>query len=360
MDPLFGWRGLSLDVARSFFGVLDVELVLDLMASLKLNVMHLHLSDDQGWRIEVPGWPQLTELSGPTAVDGNPGGYFSRADWDRLVAHAHRLGIAVVPEIDVPGHVNAALHAVPGLNPTGVAAPPYGGIEVGFSTLSPPAPEIGRFLQEVLGYACELSGGWVHIGGDESHAIGHDDYLSMVKQAVAIVHRRGCRVVAWQEAAEALEPGDIVQVWDERLDFGQVRAAAERGVRVLLSPATRVYLDQKYHEGFPLGLSWAGTFDLREAFEWDPFEIVADIERDSVIGIEACLWTETIRSTHDLTMMLLPRLAAVAEIAWRGSGIGRWDSFVDDVTALSRGWDARRIAWYRSPGIDWAGPDPIR
>ncbi len=174
-----------------------------------------------------------------------------------------------------------------------------------------------------------------------------------MRRAVDIVHDAGARVVAWQQAADVLQPGDIVQVWDQRVDLSPVRNAALRGVRVLLSPATRVYLDMKCHPGSPLGVDWAGTVNLRDAFEWDPLAAVPGLPEGTVVGVEAALWTETVRSRDDLTTLLLPRLAAVADVAAFGSGIGRWDDFRRRVAERSRDWEARGLAWRRCPDVSW-------
>ncbi len=351
--PAFEWRGLGLDVARHFFGVEDIEFIIDLMAGMGLNMLHLHLSDDQGWRIEIPGWPELTERSADNAVDGDPGGYYTLADWSRITDHARRHGITVIPEIDLPGHTNAALHAIPGLNPDGRATEPYTGIEVGFSTLSTEAPQTDRFIEEILTRMAGIGAGWVHIGGDESRATPHDQYRDLVRRAVDVVHRAGARVIAWQEAADLLKPGDVVQVWDRSIGYQGVLDAAARGVRVLQSPGNRAYLDMKYDPSTPIGLSWAGTFEVREALEWDPLDTVPGLAPSAVIGVEACLWTETLRTRDDLTYMLLPRLAAFAEVARHGSGIGRWEQFRGRLPALARGWSERGLAWHRSQGVDW-------
>ena len=351
--PEFPWRGLGIDIARHFFPVGDIEILVDLIADLGLSVLHLHLTDDQGWRIEVPGWPDLTERSGPEAVGGDPGGMWTREDWERLRRRARERDIWLVPEIDVPGHTRAALHAAEGLNPDGRRPPAYHGIEVGFSTLSTAAPDTGRFLSDVLSHACLLGEGWVHIGGDESPMGSHEEYLALAGRAVDVVHGAGSRVVAWQEAADLLGPGDVVQVWDERLDLTPVVAASRRGVQVLVSPATHAYLDMKEDATSPTGLTWAGMTSLREALEWDPRRVVAGVEREAIIGVEACVWTETIRTFDELTTMLLPRLAAVADVAWTGSGVGCWRSFRERVPALAREWTRAGLAWRRSPGVDW-------
>lgn len=349
----WGWRGLSLDVARHWFGVEGIGIVLELMEPLDLNVLHLHLTDDQGWRIEVPGWPELTGRSSAGAVGGDGGGHLTTRDWEHLVDVAGEKGIALVPEIDVPGHTNAALHAVAGLNPDGVATQAYEGIEVGFSTLSARAPRTREFLQEVLGHAASLGNGTVHIGGDEPLSTSREEYLELVGLAVDTVHAAGARVVAWQEAADLVGPGDLVQIWDERQDFSHIVEAAARGVGVILSPASRTYLDAKYSDDFPLGLTWAGTSELRDCLEWDPLAVVPGLPPEAVVGVEAAMWTETTRTVDDLTTLLLPRLAAVADVAARGSGVGRWEEFRARVAGMAQEWGHAGRAWHRSPGVDW-------
>lgn len=351
--PAFGWRGLGLDVSRHFFGVDDVELVIDLMAEMDLNVLHLHLSDDQGWRIEIPGWPELTERSSGSAVGGDPGGYYTLADWSRICEYAGRHGITVVPESDLPGHTTAALHALPGLNPDGRTPDLHTGIEVGFSTLSTDAPLTDRYIDEVLTQLAELGSGWVHIGGDESKVTPHDQYRALVRRAVDAVHRAGSRVVAWQEAADLLDPGDVIQVWDRGIGWQGVLDAASRGVGVLLSPGDRAYLDMKYGPDTALGLTWAGTIELRDALEWDPRQYIPGLDPAAVVGVEGFLWSETLRTRDDLSYMLLPRLAAFSQVATRGSGIGQWQEFRSAVGRQAQGWAERGLRWHRSAGVDW-------
>lgn len=351
--PAWGWRGLSLDVARHWFGVEGIEIVLELMEPLELNVLHLHLTDDQAWRIAIPGWPELTQRSGTGAVGGDGGGHLDAGEWEHLRAVARRRGIALVPEIDVPGHTHAALHAVAGLNTDGTREPAYEGIEVGFSTLTMRAPLTRRFVTEIFSRATALGEGTVHIGGDESLSTSHADYLEIVGLAVETVHRAGGRVVAWQEAADLLGPGDLVQVWDERQDFRRIVEAARRGVGVVLSPASRTYLDAKYTEDFPLGLTWAGTSELRDCLEWDPTAVVPGLDPSAIAGVEAAIWSETTRTLRDLTTLMLPRLAAVADVAVRGSGVGRWETFRGRVAGMAEQWERLGVAWHRSPGVDW-------
>lgn len=350
--PSLAWRGLHIDIVRHFFTVDEIMPFLDVMNVLGLNILHIHLSDDQGWRMEIPAYPELVELSSGSAVGNARGGYWTRADWERLRTSAAAAGIRLVPEFDMPSHVNAALHAVPGLN-VGERPPVYTGTDVGFSSLRLAAPETSRFIREVITYAVELGDGWVHIGGDEAHSTPRQEYEALVRQAVEAVHSAGAHAVAWQEAAAMLGAGDLLQVWDQNLAAQPVVEAARRGVRVIASPARHAYLDMAYEPGFPYGLSWAGHIGLRDALEWSAFDVVPGLRPSAVAGVEACVWTENIHDARQLSLMLLPRLAAVAEVARTGSGHGRWESFSEEVAAMAHLWEERGLAYHPARGVDW-------
>ncbi len=351
--PRYGWRGLSVDVARHFLPVDDLRRIVDLVAAYKLNVLHLHLTDDQGWRIALPSRPELAERSSGTSVGGDPGGHYTADDVAGLVAYAAARGVSVVPEVDVPGHVNAALHAVPELNPSGVAEPEYTGVDVGFSALRASVPATRPFLDDVFGdLAAMVPGEYVHVGGDEAFEVGGEEYAQLVGAAVDAVAAAGKRVVGWQEIATVpLPAGTVVQYWQERSDPAPVIAAARAGARVLMSPATRAYLDMQYVPGYQLGQDWAGYTELRDAYEWDPDSLLPGLDPGAVIGVEAAVWTETLRSFDDVTQMLLPRLAAVAEVAW--SAGTDWESFRGRVAPHAAAWDRAGLTWYASPQVAW-------
>ncbi|MCC2322663.1 family 20 glycosylhydrolase [Cellulomonas xiejunii] len=356
--PRYAWRGLSLDVARHFVSVPDLKVVIGLMAHYKLNVLHLHLTDDQAWRLDMPSRPELVRRASAHSVGGDAGGYYSGADWDEILAFARARAIRVVPEIDVPGHVNAALHAYGELNPDGQPADEYLGIDVGFSRLHDDLPATHAFLADVFGDLAEMTPGrHVHIGGDEVLAMGPDEYARLVRTAAAAVTAHGKRVVAWQEAASVpdLPAGTVVQYWDTRVDAAPLVAAAHAGARVLLSPAPKVYLDMRYEAGVGLGQEWAGTVELRDAYEWAPASLVADLPPEAVVGVEAAVWTETLRTLDDLTTMLLPRLAAVAEVAWSEPARRDFDDFTRRLRHHGRHWDRIGLAWHRTPQGRWDG-----
>ena len=363
--PRFAWRGLSLDIARHFFGVYDIEAVIEVMVGFKLNVLHLHLTDDQGWRLDLPSRPELTRRSASTAVGGGDGGFLTAAQYAEILAFAGARYVTVVPEIDLPGHVNAALHAYSDLMPSGEAARAHTGVDLGFSRLHAALPATGPFVHDVLGDVAAMTPGpYVHVGGDEVLTMGPDEYAALVTLAVEQVRAAGKTVVGWQEVAPVLTAGGllpaagavgdaVVQFWDERGNPEDVVAAALLGAKVLLSPASRLYLDMRYDRATPLGQDWAGYIDVEESYSWDPHDVLPGVPADQVVGVEAVLWTETIRTRDELFLMLLPRLAAVAEVAWSAEHRRTWEGFAERLPTHAAGWDAAGVTWYRSPQIRW-------
>ncbi|NLE70510.1 MAG: family 20 glycosylhydrolase [Actinomycetales bacterium] len=350
--PRFAWRGLCLDVARHWFAPETLRDVVLLLASLRMNTLHLHLTDDQGWRIETPSRPRLTEVAAATSVGGDPGGFLSRPEYAALVVFAAAHGVTVVPEIDVPGHVNAALHAYGSLTPSGEPRPPYTGVGVGFSRLHAEVADTLPFLTDVLGdVAAVTPGPYVHIGGDEALTMHAAEYDQLVGHAAGVVVGAGKTVVAWQEAARARLPaGSIVQYWDEQTAPDAVLAAVRDGARVLLSPAGRAYLDTRYDRECPVGSEWSGRIGLRACYEWEPADVLALPDED-VVGVEAAIWTETVATPRDLFWLLLPRLAAIAEVAWSAPERRGWPDFERRLRGLTARWDLAGVPWYR-PGLE--------
>jgi hexosaminidase len=329
--------------------------VIALMSHYKLNVLHLHLTDDQGWRLHVRSRPELTRRSSASAVGGDRGGFYSADDYADVVAYAAARGVRVVPEIDVPGHVNAATHAYGELNPDGQPTDEYTGIEVGFSRLHADLPATRPFLDAVFADVAAMTPGeYVHIGGDEVLTMDPDEYARLVGMAAAAVRAAGKKVIGWQEIAHApVEPGTLVQFWDPRADAAAFVEAARAGARFVMSPGSHAYLDMKYDASTELGLEWAGHIELRDAYDWEPTALVDGLPAEAVVGVEAAIWTETLRDLHALTTMLLPRLAAVAEVAWTGAADRSFDDFRERVASHARLWDRLGLGWYPSPQVDW-------
>lgn len=346
--PRFAWRGLCVDLARHWFGPETLRLLVGLLYSVKLNRLHLHLTDDQGWRIDSPSHPALAEVSGRTAVGADPGGFLSTGEYGALVTFAAARGITVVPEIDLPGHVNAALHACPDLTPGGEGRPAYTGVGVGFSRLHVELPATLPFVTDVLRDVADITPGpYLHIGGDEALTMHAAEYDHLVRHAADVVTRAGKTVIGWQEAVRApLPPGSLVQYWDERDGDAAMVAAVDAGARLVLSPASRMYLDMRYDAATPMGSDWAGYIDLRRAYEWDPATLLP-VPEDAVAGVEAAIWTENVRTHRDLFGLLLPRLAAAAEVAWSPRARIEYAGFTHRLRRLTPRWDAQGLAWHR-------------
>ena len=354
--PRYPWRGMMLDVARHFFEVEDVERVLDLMALYKLNRLHLHLSDDQGWRVEIPGYPDLTRIGGRTEVGGGPGGYYTVADYDRIVAYAAERFIEIVPEIDLPGHTNAALASVPELNCDGVARPPYTGTQVGFSSVCVDREETYAFVDAVVAQlAAQTPGEVIHLGGDEVEKLSDAEYARFMRRAQAIVASHGKRMMGWDEMVSAgLEPGSIVQVWQPQVR-GTARGIARAvrdGAQVVLSPADRIYLDMKYDESTILGITWAGANGVRDAYDWEPASLVRGVPESAILGVEAPLWSETLGTISDVEFLAFPRLAGVAEIGWSPRGRS-WREYRRRLAEHGPRWEALGVTFFRSPEVSW-------
>jgi hexosaminidase len=354
-EPRYAWRGAALDVARHFFTVDELKKYIDSLALYKINRFHLHLTDDQGWRIEIKSWPRLTELGGQTAVGGGVGGFYTQEQYSEIVRYAAERFITIVPEIDMPGHTNAALASYAELNADGTAPAPYTGIDVGFSSLAVDKPVTYDFLDDVIGEVAALTpGAYLHIGGDEVKTLPAADYVAFIERVERIVAKHGKRTVGWQEIAPATLPaGTIAQYWDINAPSEPIAAAVKRGAKVILSPASKAYLDMKYDEDTELGLKWAGFVEVRDSYEWEPPDLLDGVGGDAVIGVEAAIWSETLENIGDVEVMAFPRLPAVAEVAWSPAAAREWDSFGSRLASHGPRWSALGIRYHRSPQIDW-------
>ncbi|MEO5761624.1 MAG: family 20 glycosylhydrolase [Vicinamibacteria bacterium] len=350
--PRFEWRGAMLDVARHFFGPSDVKRYLDLMALHKLNRLHLHLSDDQGWRIEIKSWPNLTAVGGRTQVGGGRGGFFTQIEYAEIVAYARDRFIDIIPEIDMPGHTNAALASYAELNCDKVAPPAYTDIRVGFSSLCVADVLTYKFIDDVVREIGALTpGSYFHVGGDEVRKLTAAEYESFIYRVQDIVESRGKKMIGWDEVAMAtLHPASVIQHWRPGTKLTQVTAG---GVRLIMSPGNRTYLDMQYDAATPLGLSWAGRIEVKDAYSWDPATLMEGVGESAVIGVEGPLWSETLSTMRDVETMAYPRLAVLAEVGWTAQSRRAWEDFRVRLGALGPRWQALGINFYRSPQIPW-------
>jgi len=349
--PRFAWRGAMLDVARHFFSIADLKRYIDLLAYYKINRFHLHLTDDQGWRIMINAWPNLATYGGSTQVGGGAGGYYTQAEYADLVAYAQSRYITLIPEIDMPSHTNAALASYPELNCIDKAPALYSGIEVGFSSLCVNKDITYKFIDDVVKEVATLTPGpYIHIGGDEAHSTIKEDYERFIERVQPIVAAQGKHMIGWEEIAQVdLLPDTIVQHWFS--DGAQ--KAASRGNKVIMSPASKAYLDMKYNDATTLGLNWAGNLSVRSSYDWDPVVMLPGASESAVLGVEAPLWSETLQTIADVEYMAFPRLSGIAEIGWSPADGRNWDEYKLRLGAHGSRLKAMGVNFYRTPEVPW-------
>ncbi|MEV0801602.1 family 20 glycosylhydrolase [Kribbella sp. NPDC050281] len=394
--PRFAWRGLSMDVVRTFHAPDVVRRVIDMLSLYKLNVLHLHLTDDQGWRVEVPSRPMLTDVGAKGAIGDRPGGYYTQDELAELVAYAAERFVTVVPEIDMPGHTTAVFSAYPELAPAELRSVDLGnGTSIPLNTLDPERPEIWSFVEDVLdGVIPQFpQSAYVHIGGDEAWGMADEAHAAFVERTAALVRARGKRVVGWQEIARAsISSDDVVQYWLEprQLDLMDDDAASStlppdllpvlvehmkkaeqdvpralaHGSRLLLSPVSRLYFDSPHaaESSDPaqeelrkrVGLPFYTPISVRDGIDWNPTGITPGVDSDAqIVGVEAAIWCETITTPEELEFMLLPRLPGASEKGWSRTPTD-WPDYASRLAPHSTTWRHRGWIWFQSSEIDWA------
>jgi hexosaminidase len=376
--PRYAWRGLSLDVARRFFTVDEVRQVIDLLALYKLNVLHLHLTDDESWRLPVGRSAEGSE---------SDVSFYSAEDLRGLVAYAEDRFVTIVPEVDTPGHASAFVRMRPELN-SGRNL-----VEFEFSPghthhtawLDPELPATFEVVKEVLaGVAAIFRGPYVHTGADQPRGMPHDLYSSYVQRVRGLVRSIGKRPLAWQESARAgLGPDDVIQYWfsdialpaslppefraqrdaDVAMSRRDVETAVAASVPVVVSPLSHCYLDVPYAEPSAdpgqaerqgrVGLRLYSPKTVAESFDWEPAEALGPGRAAHVAGVEAAIWAETISDFDDLCFLLLPRLAGVAHKAWGGPEVATWTDHRDRLARHGRLWAQDGLTYFRAPTVGW-------
>lgn len=320
--PEYAYRGLMLDVARHFFTVDEVKRQIDHAAQYKINRVHLHLSDDQGWRLEIKKWPDLAKIGGSTEVGGGPGGYYTQEEFKDLVKYAAQRYVEIIPEFDMPGHSNAALASYGFLNKDGKKKPLYTGIEVGFSSFMTNDENTYKFIDDVIKEVSEISPSkYIHIGGDEAMSTKKADYDYFVGRVAKIVEKYGKTPVGWDhiDTSPEINSSVVLQNWKDSNE-----AAREKNMNIVISVAKKAYLDMKYNENTPYGLNWAGYIPVETAYKWDTTDYAP---KKLVLGIEAPLWTETIAGEKVMDYMIYPRLLGYAEIGWTPKDARDWNEY---------------------------------
>jgi hexosaminidase len=355
--PRFAYRGAMLDLARHFHTPDEVKTYIDEIAEFKVNYLHLHLTDDQGWRIQIDSWPQLTAKGGGpgTGVDGEGPGFLTKAQYADLTSYAAARYITIVPEIDMPAHTNAALSAYAELNCDGKAPAPRTDTEVGYSSLCVGKEITYKLVEDVIKELAAMTPGpYLHIGGDEAKATTAADYATFMARVLPMAAKYGKRVIGWHEIAKADLPADAVpQYWGTEPTDASVAKAAKGGHKILMSPANRTYLDMKYDQKTKLGQDWAALIDVKDAYDWDPAGYLDGVGESSVLGVEAPLWSETLRTLDDIETMAFPRLPAIAELGWSPKASHDWAAFRKRLAAVGPRWGLEGVDFYRSPQVPW-------
>jgi hexosaminidase len=378
--PQFAWRGVMLDSARHYQSPDYLRHFLDAMALHKLNVLHWHLTDDQAWRLEIKKYPRLTEVgawrvpAGAAAradidpATGKPrlyGGFYSQQTVRELVAYAARLGITIVPEIEMPGHASAAITAYPELGAKRASVtevPSDWGIYPNAFALDEPTFE---FLQDVLRETLALfPSPWIHVGGDEVEAgqwlasdagralakklgteDGHALQAHFTQRIAKFVADNGRTMIGWDEI---LSPGlardAVVMSW--RGVDGAVKAAAQ-GHDTVLSPWPMLYFDNRQSTALDEPPGRVKVISLRDVYHFDPSPAaLSPQDRKHILGLQGAVWAEHIRTEARVDHMTFPRAAAIAEVAWTPSERRDWNEFAHRLGAL--------VPLYQSIGLDYA------
>ncbi|MCG9971442.1 beta-N-acetylhexosaminidase [Christiangramia crocea] len=347
--PRFGWRGSMIDIARSFFGPEYLKKHIDRMALYKLNKLHLHLTDDQGWRIEIKSKPKLTEVGGKSAVKNGRSGFLTQEEYKELQTYAKARNITIIPEIDMPGHIYAALIAYPELNceefsnlEPRLATPPqlFHEYTVGWSKFCLEKPEIYDFVSEVIAELSEITTGeYIHIGGDE---IEDDRYKEFVVKADSIVRMNGKTTIGWEEVTQAPVNLDFIsQRWN-----GKTENVVD--VRIIESICTNFYFDHANVPGQENTNNWCQErgVSLEDAYNFNP-------DNPNVIGVEAPVWTELITSDDIADNRLWPRTIATSEVGWTVQESKDFTNFKERLGHHGDRLDYLDINYFASPDIEW-------
>lgn len=383
-EPQYKWRGLMIDCVRHWWPMDELKKILDLMVSLKLNTFHWHLTDDQGWRIEIAKYPKLTEVAGwrdgvgfklPTTStlhyresDGKYGGFYSQAEARELVRYAHERGITVVPEIEIPGHASAMLHCYPDLGCT--TEPIAIRTDVGGTSgiMCAGNDNTIAFCKDVLSELVRIfPSQYIHVGGDEARkslwkqcekcqarirAIGATDENQlqnwMVKQMETHLSGLGRKLIGWDEIIDGgnLTTSAAVMVW--RGSANAETTATQAGHEIVMVPEPFVYIDhlQSLETSEPRG-RWR-LVSLEKVYEFEPRSTTIPLELHHLVwGGQANLWTEYIANEEHLEYMIAPRICALAEVLWSPKSLRKWADFRRRMDEQVKRLDARGFNYRR-------------
>ncbi|MBR4128081.1 MAG: family 20 glycosylhydrolase [Bacteroidaceae bacterium] len=376
--PRFSYRGAHFDVSRHFFPVDSVKRFIDMLALHNINRFHWHLTDDQGWRIEIKKYPELTTVASyrPETVigrnsgeyDGTPhSGFYTQDEARDIVAYAAERHITVIPEIDLPGHMQAALTAYPHLGCTGGPYEVWKMWGVSENVLCAGNDETLRFIEDIFTEIIDIfPSEYIHVGGDECPKVRwtacpkcqkrikqlgikgdakhtKEEYLQsyVINHAEKFLNSKGRQIIGWDEILEGgLAPNATVHAWR---GFGEAIEAARQGHNVIMSPTTFMYFDYyqtKDTENEPLAIG--GYLPLEKVYSFEPIpEGLTAAEQKHIIGVQANLWTEYMSTYSHVEYMELPRMAALAEVQWTMPNWRNYESFLDRIPQMVKTYDMK-------------------
>lgn len=393
--PKFAWRGISFDVSRCFFDVNEVKQMIDMLALYKMNVLHWHLTDNQGWRVEIKKYPELTKTGAHMPNGNRKGGYYTQEQYNEIVQYAADRFITVVPEIDMPGHTAAVFASYPELkNAVNLKNIKFNIPGQALGALDANDEKTMAFVEDVLTELADMTpGSYLHIGGDETFGLPEDKFIAFIDKVRPMVHKLGKKMVGWQETSRAaISNGDVIQHWiymdNEKMaensegltsmlppeiikllmeTFAEAAHDVERAIsknaRIVMSPQSFVYLDQRYKEPSAdpaqqaeqdrLGLAAYPKVTVEGLMQWDPMTFNPLIKEENMVGVECAIWCETIENFSDLQFLVLPKLSGVAEKAWSADGTTDWSEYRVRLGAQSPMWRTFGWNYFKSSSVDW-------
>ncbi len=380
--PRYVWRGFMLDVSRNFFAPATIRQLIDTMAGYKLNRLHLHLADSQAWRLEISQYPKLTQIGAQghytdspdhtDHVDTNAPAYFyTRAEMQELIAYAAQRHIVIVPEIDMPGHAGAAVRAYPQL-------------DGGSQTFNPARPETYDFLQNVLLATMQIfPSSWIHFGGDEVNRASWNKNPDLIKKLKAdglqntlqlenrfadhiakFIQAQGRTPAGWDEIVAAKPVAGTVIFWWRHNKPEMLKAALDGGYSVVLTPRAPCYFDYPQDDSYKkIGWRLVNTPERVYLGPIIPNDVSA-AQRQQILGVEGCLWAEHITSVPYLQFMTMPRLAALAEMAWTPDAQRDFAQFSERMKPFFTQYQAQGLHYYDAAdpqgSLQKAAPFPLQ
>lgn len=381
--PKLGWRGFKLDIARNYYDVQTIKQLIDQLSMYKYNVLTLHLTDNEAWRVEIKSHPRLTEFTKE---------YYTQSQLEQIVKYANDRGIVVIPEIDFPGHSAALLKVYPNLGEFQQIA----GKQVAF--IKPDSKEFWTIFSDVAKELKDITKSeFLHFGGDEAFGMPDSSYKEFIKGALQRIHSLDITPIGYQESTRAgvtksdyiqiwadfADPGGDLEKWEELVKQGKelpqglpkqalafyqkaaldLNQALNQKASIIASPTKRAYFDTPYAESSlnqaqqrdkqTLGMTLYTPLTLEQFYNWEPENMLYGLDLKNLSGVEAALWSDTIKDDNTLWRLILARIPGFAERSWSQSKGLNWQDYKQRLSYQSIFWNQRNLEWFESELVDW-------